>query len=69
MSLEGASPVTFKDAGGDPIEVGYCAKHLDLAKRYSDGSWACWWECTVEASGDHQDRDFIPLEALLKDHG
>ena len=67
MSLAGASPVTFKDSDGDPIEVGYCAKHLDLAKRYRDGSWACWWECTVEADGGHQDRDFIPLEAALKD--
>ena len=62
-----AAPICFKGSDGDPIEIGYCTKHQDLAKRYGDGSWACWWECTVMTTGEHDDRDFVPLVAATKD--
>lgn len=39
-------------------EIGWCRRHNDLAKRYEDGSWGCWWECVVEHQGDHAESDF-----------
>jgi len=47
--------------GPDGFEVGWCVKHDDLARRWHDGSWGCWWELSVEASGGHSDSDFVPL--------
>ena len=45
----------------DGYLVGWCAKHDDLARRWPDGSWGCWWECTVESSGHHDESDFVRL--------
>lgn len=52
---------------GYTFEVGICKKHMDLAKRYDDGSWGCWWECTVESDGEHDDSDFIPMAQFMED--
>ena len=50
----------------EPYELGWCAEHQDVARRWPDGSWGCWWESIVEADGHHQPSDFRPLaEAFL----
>lgn len=50
-------------------EIGWCTKHQDLARRFSDGSQSCWWEAIVEANGYHDDGDFMPLLEVLPARG
>jgi hypothetical protein len=62
--LRAIGPITYQDRYGEngKVEVGWCAKHDDLAQRWLiDGSWSCWWEHIVESNGDHADTDFVPL--------
>lgn len=51
-------PVEDLRATMQGFEPGWCKKHNDLARRWPDGSWSCWWECSVELDGRHQPEDF-----------